>query len=93
MIEQLVAKEFGLTVHEMLEKSRKYHILEARQIAMFFYREMTDLSLYQIGGILGNKDHSTVIYSCRKVNDQYEVDKRYRAKIDKLRMLIKNVKL
>jgi chromosomal replication initiator protein len=48
--------------------SRGRHLVMARQIAMYLCRELTDLSLPKIGAQFGNRDHTTVMYADRKIN-------------------------
>ncbi|MGA8845506.1 MAG: chromosomal replication initiator protein DnaA [Nocardioides sp.] len=62
------ASYFGLTIEELTGPSRGRHLVMARQIAMYLCRELTDLSLPKIGAQFGNRDHTTVMYADRKIN-------------------------
>jgi chromosomal replication initiator protein len=62
-----VAEEFGVTLQDLKTKRRNKNIVLPRQIAMFVSRELTDLSLPEIGESFGGKDHTTVLYSYNKV--------------------------
>ncbi len=62
------AAYFGLSIDELTGPSRGRHLVMARQIAMYLCRELTDLSLPKIGGQFGNRDHTTVMYADRKIN-------------------------
>jgi chromosomal replication initiator protein len=62
------ASYFGLTIDELTGPSRGRHLVMARQIAMYICRELTDLSLPKIGAQFGNRDHTTVMYADRKIN-------------------------
>lgn len=62
------AAYFGLTIDELTGPSRGRHLVMARQIAMYLCRELTDLSLPKIGAQFGNRDHTTVMYADRKIN-------------------------
>jgi len=62
------AAYFGLTIEELTGPSRGRHLVMARQIAMYLCRELTDLSLPKIGAQFGNRDHTTVMYADRKIN-------------------------
>ncbi len=62
------AAYFGLTIDELTGPSRGRHLVMARQIAMYLCRELTDLSLPKIGAQFGNRDHTTVMYAQRKIN-------------------------
>ncbi|MCD4523731.1 chromosomal replication initiator protein DnaA [Nocardioides sp. cx-173] len=62
------ASYFGLSIEELTGPSRGRHLVMARQIAMYLCRELTDLSLPKIGAQFGNRDHTTVMYADRKIN-------------------------
>ena len=62
-----VAKYYDMTVDDIHGKSRTSAIAQARQIAMYLCRTMTDLSLPKIGQIIGGKDHTTVLYAHGKI--------------------------
>ncbi|WP_344778482.1 chromosomal replication initiator protein DnaA [Nocardioides panacisoli] len=62
------ANYFGLTIEELTGPSRGRHLVMARQIAMYLCRELTGLSLPKIGAQFGNRDHTTVMYAERKIN-------------------------
>ncbi len=62
------ADYFSLTIEELTGPSRGRHLVMARQIAMCLCRELTSLSLPKIGAHFGNRDHTTVMYADRKIN-------------------------
>jgi chromosomal replication initiator protein len=62
------AAYFGLSIEELTGPSRGRHLVMARQIAMYLCRELTSLSLPKIGAQFGNRDHTTVMYADRKIN-------------------------
>ncbi|MEX2106995.1 MAG: chromosomal replication initiator protein DnaA [Solirubrobacterales bacterium] len=66
-IQQQVAERFGISRAELIGSSRAATPLRARQVAIFLTRELTDLSLPQIGRLYGGRDHSTVLNSLRRV--------------------------
>ena len=61
------AAYFGVTLDELSGPSRGRHLVMARQIAMYLCRELTSMSLPQIGREFGGRDHTTVMYADRKV--------------------------
>ena len=65
-IMEVTAKFYGLTVDDLRHKSRLGSLVEARSIAMYLCRQLTDLSFPEIGRLF-NRDHSTVMTSCKKV--------------------------
>ena len=62
------AAYFGVSIEELCGPSRGRHLVMARQIAMYLCRELTGLSLPKIGAQFGNRDHTTVMYADRKIN-------------------------
>jgi chromosomal replication initiator protein len=66
-IQQRVASSFGVSRGELVGTSRAATPLRARQVAIFLTRELTELSLPQIGRLYGGRDHTTVLNSLRRV--------------------------
>jgi len=63
------AKYYSLPVEEIKSERRTRNTALARQISMYLIRTLTNLSLKDIGGIYGGRDHSTVLTSIRKIED------------------------
>jgi len=61
------AAYFGLTLDDLCGASRSRVLVNARQIAMYLCRELTDLSLPKIGQQFGGRDHTTVMHADRKI--------------------------
>ncbi len=59
---------FGVSIEDLTGPSRGRHLVQGRQIAMYLCRELTELSLPKIGAQFGNRDHTTVMYADRKIN-------------------------
>mgnify|MGYP000259606419 FL=1 len=64
------ASYFDVTLEDLRSKSRTRTLTNARQIAMYLLRELTDMSLPRIGQELGGRDHTTVMHAVRKVGAQ-----------------------
>ncbi len=62
------AAYFGVSIEDLTGPSRGRHLVQGRQIAMYLCRELTELSLPKIGQQFGNRDHTTVMYADRKIN-------------------------
>ena len=73
-IQETVAKYFDVTVEQLKSKTRVRKVVQARQLSMFLAKKLTDTSLQKIGGAFGNRDHSTVIYSLRAVQNFLDTD-------------------
>ena len=58
----------------MHSKKRTRALVRPRQIAMSLAKELTSMSLPDIGGAFGGRDHTTVLHACRKVTDLKEED-------------------
>jgi chromosomal replication initiator protein len=61
------AKYFSLTIEDLCGPSRRRNLIDARHIAMYLCRELTDLSLPAIGREFGGRDHTTVMAAYRKI--------------------------
>jgi chromosomal replication initiator protein len=81
-IQKVVSDYFDLPLELMKSKTRKREVVQARQIAMYFSKNLTKASLANIGAHLGGKDHATVLHACRTVNNLIETDKRFRNYIE-----------
>lgn len=76
-----VAKFYNLSPEDLKGKKRTSEIANARQIAMYVIREITELSLPLIGEYFGGRDHTTVLYALRKVDSDMAGDVRLRAQV------------
>ncbi|MCB0717368.1 MAG: chromosomal replication initiator protein DnaA [Bacteroidetes bacterium] len=84
-IQTVVCEYLGLPVDLVRAKTRKREVVQARQIAMYFSKELTQHSLKTIGLHFGGRDHSTVIHANQTVLNQVETDPTYRQIIDEIR--------
>ena len=84
-IREKVAEVWGVTSKALVSKRRTRKLVVPRQVAMFLIRELLDLPLAQIGGEFGDRDHSTVIHSIRKVESRLGTDSVFQARVDDLR--------
>ena len=78
-IQKVVCDYFDIPIELMKSKTRKREIVQARQLAMFFSKQLTKNSLANIGIHCGNKDHATVLHACKTVNNLIDTDKQFRA--------------
>ncbi len=88
-IQKLVCDYFSVSVDQVKSKTRKREIVQARQISMFFAKDLTKASLKSIGNYFGGRDHSTVIHACQTVNDLMETDKKFRNDVEEISKRIK----
>ena len=88
-IQKVVSDYFDMPIELMKSKTRKREVVQARQIAMFYAKNMTKASLATIGAQCGGKDHATVLHAYRTVNNLIETDKQFRGYIADLDKKIK----
>ena len=80
MILERVSRETKIPIDDIVRKTRKREIVEARQIAHYLAKRETSASLNAIGWEIGRKDHSTVLHSDKTVKNLLATDKLYREK-------------
>ena len=88
-ISKVVSDYFCIPVDSLSVKTRKREIVQARQIAMYFSKNLTQSSLASIGSQIGGKDHATVLHACRTVTNLKEIDKNFRLSIDEIENKLK----
>lgn len=88
-IQKVVSEHFGLKISDMKAKKRTKEIALPRQIAMYLSKQLTSLSLSDIGKNFGGKDHATVIYSYKQVEDKRARDEVFNRMIEILSRKIK----
>jgi chromosomal replication initiator protein len=87
-IQKVVCDYFDMGIDTLKSKTRKREVVQARQIAMYFSKQMTKSSLATIGMHCGGKDHATVLHACKTVNNLMDTDKRFRGYIEDLKKKI-----
>lgn len=75
LIQKKVAQYFGIGLQDMKVKKRTKAVAYPRQIAMYLSRDLTDLSLPEIGHSFGGRDHTTVLHACDKIEKDLEKEK------------------
>ena len=88
-IQKLVANHFSVPVDKLAGKTRKRSIVIARQLSMYLAKNLTNKSLKAIGENFGGRDHSTVIYSCKAVQDLVDTDMIFKDTVTDLEKKIK----
>jgi chromosomal replication initiator protein len=73
-IQKTVADYYRIKMVELLSKKRTRNLTRPRQIAMSLAREVTTMSLPEIGNSFGGKDHSTVIHACKTISNLRSLD-------------------
>lgn len=88
-IQKVVCNYFDVPVDSLQSKTRKREIVQARQVAMYFSKNLTKSSLATIGSQIGGKDHATVLHACKTVNNLVETDKQFKTQIEEIEKKLK----
>ena len=70
LIKKCVCRHFNIRISDIESAKRSRNLAFPRQIAMYICRDLTDLSLPKIGEAFGNRDHTTVLHACDKINTE-----------------------
>ena len=89
-IQRTVADYYRLKVVELLSKKRTRTIARPRQIAMCLARELTQLSLPEIGNAFGGRDHSTVLHACKTIENLRNIDQTINSDFNVLNQTLRN---
>ncbi|MCL5128508.1 MULTISPECIES: chromosomal replication initiator protein DnaA [unclassified Algibacter] len=81
-IQKVVSDYFQMDIDTLQSKTRKRHIVQARQLAMFFAKKLTKASLASIGSQIGKRDHATVLHACKTVDNLSSTDKQFRKYVE-----------
>ncbi len=84
-IQRTVCEYFNIPEDMIRAKTRKQEIVNARQIAMYLAKDLTNSSLKTIGLHFGGRDHSTVIHAYQSVEDQMRLDTKYQAHVGQIK--------
>ena len=88
-VQRVVCDYFNITRDELLSKTRKRQIVQARQIAMYMSRNLiSNCSFSTIGAEIGGKDHATVLHACTTVSDLMSTDKTFRQYVTDIEKLL-----
>lgn len=91
LIQREVAKFFDIKITDLKSNSRNIKFARARQIAMFLTKNITNMSLVDIGREFGNKNHATVIYACKKIEQLILEDQKISKDIKEIENIINNL--
>ncbi|MBU2221740.1 MAG: chromosomal replication initiator protein DnaA, partial [Candidatus Omnitrophica bacterium] len=87
-IQRCVAEEYAVSLQDLKMKRRNKTIVLPRQIAMYLSRELTDLSLPEIGTFFGGKDHTTVLHSYNKIKGEISRNSAIKDRVEKIIQVI-----
>lgn len=87
-ITEIVAEHFGITPADILSSKKSRNIAHPRQICMYLCRDLTEISLKEIGDKLGKRDHSTILHGFNKISEDLKTDTSLQSVIDVLKKKI-----
>ena len=87
-IKEIVAKYFNIDVKDLDSPKRSNEIAYPRQIAMYLCRELAKMQYKNIGNSFGNRDHSTVMHACNKIEQEIKKDKNTFMLVDSVKNII-----
>lgn len=90
-ITKVVCSALSVDENKLRDKTRKKEVVLARQLAMFFSKELTKSSLKTIGLHFGGRDHSTVIHACNSIENLQQSDTNIKILVENLRSQIELV--
>ena len=92
VIQDAVAKEWGVTADGLKSKTRTKALTTPRQVAMFLCRELLNVQLVEIGNAFGGRDHSTVIHSLDRVTTENAANADFSARVENLRSTLERLR-
>jgi chromosomal replication initiator protein len=84
-IQRVVATHYELPPESLRGKRRTSTVALARQVAMYLTKQLTSMTLVEIGRRFGNRDHSTVLYACTRVGERVSADPGFASQVDRIR--------
>jgi chromosomal replication initiator protein len=91
-IQQVVAREWGVTPDGLRSKTRTKQLTVPRQVAMALCRELLGLQLVEIGNAFGGRDHSTVIHSLDRVAEDMREEPGFAERVQKVRSMLETLR-
>ena len=89
VVRRKVAAAWGVSAEQLQSAKRTKDLTVPRQVAMYLIKELFDLSLVDIGKLFGGRDHSTVIHSISKVEDDMQADPELKTRVEAIRKSIR----
>lgn len=90
LIKKTTSGFYNISEEDMAAKTRRREVVEARQVAMYLSREITQSSLASIGAQIGNKNHATVLHACKTIVNLMQTNKKFSLKIEQIKRLLED---
>ena len=92
MIMQTVSDYYSVTLSELVGPTRKREVTVPRQVAIYLTREMTGMSLPQIGEVFGGRDHTTIMHSCKVMENAINKDSSMKNLVNTVKNRVQNAR-
>ena len=92
MIMQTVSDYYSVTLSELVGPTRKREVTVPRQVAIYLTREMTGMSLPQIGEVFGGRDHTTIMHSCKVMENAINKDSSMKNLVNSVKNRVQNAR-
>jgi len=89
-IQKKIAEYYGIPVKEMCSPKRSRNLAFPRQVAMYISKELTQLSLPEIGAQFGGRDHTTILYAHRKIEKKCQDEPMFQDEVEQLLSGLRN---
>ncbi len=87
-IKNAVCNYYDIKPDKLVMRSRKREVVVARQVAMYLSKKHTSTALAGIGSMLGRYDHATVLYACKTIEGQLQVDKELQKSVTEIEQMM-----
>ena len=92
LIMDTVCDYYGVSLSELIGPTRKREITIPRQVAIYLTRELTGMSLPQIGEQFGGRDHTTILHSCRVMENSVRQNSGMKDHVDHIKHRVQNAR-
>ncbi|MBR3429952.1 MAG: chromosomal replication initiator protein DnaA [Clostridia bacterium] len=92
LIMETVSDYYGVSISELIGPTRKREITVPRQVAIYLTREMTGMSLPQIGEQFGGRDHTTIMHSCKVMEKSVKTDSGMKDLVDQVKRRVQKTR-
>ena len=89
-VKEIVSKYFSVDKNDLSSNKRSNEIAFPRQIAMYLCRDVANMSYPKIGEDFGNRDHSTVMHACKKIENEIKEKNNTRLIVESVKNIIIN---
>jgi chromosomal replication initiator protein len=89
-IQRRVAEHYNMRIHDMVSARRARAVARPRQVAMYLAKQLTSRSLPEIGKKFGNRDHTTVMHACARIQELIKADNSFAEDVNMLKKMLES---